>query len=462
MKSLKLTPVFMMVVILLAVAIPLVMGFSVGSVLASASLVVASTLLLENGVSHVKNPQAGEVGEQLKQVETQYKDTAKALKDVGDQLKNHAENAQKELKKNAELSQETKASVDKLLTTQGELQARLQSAEQLLAKVDSQGGAVPSRVQSLGDHVVSSESFKNFDPRVSNKFSVSVNAAITSLDASAGSLIVPQRVAGIVAPPTRRLTIRDLIAPGRTQSNSVEFVRETGFTNNANVVSENPVNVKPESGLEFELDNAKVVTIAHWIRASKQVLGDAAMLASYIDARLRYGLQLKEELQLLKGSGVGLNMSGIYTQATAYANPGVVVQSQTRIDQIRLALLQAELAEYYADGIVLSPVDWAAIELTKTADDAYLFANPHGIASPTLWSRPVVSTQSMDAGDFLVGAFQMGAQVWDREDASIVISTEDRDNLVKNMVTILAEERLALTVYRPEAFVKGEFEIASV
>ncbi|HSH43859.1 MAG TPA: phage major capsid protein, partial [Arenicellales bacterium] len=200
-----------------------------------------------------------------------------------------------------------------------------------------------------------------------------------------------------------------------------------------------------------------VATIAHWIRASQQVLADAGMLQSYINGRLMYGLKLKEEQQLLKGSGVGLNLEGIYTQASAYSNPGVTVQAETRIDRLRLAMLQVTLAEYDADGIVINPIDWTAIELTKTTDNAYLFATPRGLAAPGLWGRPVVATQAMDSDDFLVGAFQMGAQGWDREDASITVSTEDRDNFVKNMVTILCEERLGLTVYRPEAFVKGDF-----
>jgi HK97 family phage major capsid protein len=181
------------------------------------------------------------------------------------------------------------------------------------------------------------------------------------------------------------------------------------------------------------------------------------MLQSYIDGRLRYGLKLKEEAQLLKGSGVGLNINGIFTQASAYANPGVTVQAETAIDRLRIALLQATLAEYEADGIVLSPIDWAMIELTKTADNQYLFTTPTGLAVPGLWGRPVVATQAMTAGDFLVGSFQQGAQGWDREDVSVTVSTEDRDNFVKNMVTILCEERVGLTVYRPEAFVKGDF-----
>lgn len=245
---------------------------------------------------------------------------------------------------------------------------------------------------------------------------------------------------------------------GRTTSNSIEYVRETGFTNNAAPVSENPQNPKPESDITFELDTDPVATIAHWVRASRQVLSDAPMLASYIDGRLRYGLKLKEEMQLLKGSGVGLNLNGLYTQASIYANPGVVVQAETAIDRLRLALLQVTLAEYDADGIVLSPVDWAAIELTKDKNNNYVFATPTGLAVPGLWGRPVVASKSMDIGDFLTGSFQQGAEGWDREDVSVTVSTEDRDNLVKNMVTILCEERVGLSVFRPEAFVKGDFD----
>ncbi|WJJ93434.1 phage major capsid protein [Neopusillimonas aromaticivorans] len=202
------------------------------------------------------------------------------------------------------------------------------------------------------------------------------------------------------------------------------------------------------------------MTIAHWIHASKQVIADVAMLQSYIDGRLRYGLKFKEEAQLLKGSGVGLNIDGIYTQASSYVNPGVLVQAETRIDRLRLALLQVELAEYWADGIVISPLDWAAIELTKDSTNNYMFTNARSTMQPGLWGRNVVPTQAMDGGDFLVGAFGGGLAVqgWDREDVAVAISEHDRDNFIKNMLTIRCEERVGLTVYRPQAFVKGDFD----
>jgi HK97 family phage major capsid protein len=405
------------------------------------------------------------------ELEAQRQQIQAALDKTTDQVKRFAEETKTELKNVGEISQATKAKADEALAAQGELRAELKVIQQAFAKLEAKANEEPQRDLSPGETVVQSEAFKAFDMgRGGNaKFSVKMkNLAMMSPmaklleggGASGGVLIVPQRVPGIVAPPNMRLTIRDLLSWGRTTVDSVEFVRESGFTNNADVVSENPAAGKPESNLTFELDSAKVATIAHWMQASKQVLADVPQLQAYIDGRLRYGLALKEETQLLKGSGVGLNIDGIYTQATAYANPGVSVQHMTRVDVLRLAILQAELAEYSADGIVLNPVDWCAIELTKDANNNYILANPFGNIIPTLWARPVVSTKSMTADDFLVGAFKQGAQGWDREDANVTVSLEDRDNFIKNMVTILAEERLALTVYRPEAFVKGAFETA--
>jgi HK97 family phage major capsid protein len=212
---------------------------------------------------------------------------------------------------------------------------------------------------------------------------------------------------------------------------------------------------KPESTITYGLMQTAVVTIAHWIKASKQILDDFKQLSSNIDFRLRYGLAIVEEAQLLKGSGVGNNLNGIYTQATAYSAPIVLSGTVTKIDVLRLMLLQSELALFPATGIVLHPADWTAIELTKDSTGNYIFANPQSLAQPALWGRPVVSTMSMTQDTALVGAFSLGAQLFDREDANVVISTENQDDFIKNMITIRAEERLGLAVYRPEAFIKN-------
>jgi HK97 family phage major capsid protein len=203
-----------------------------------------------------------------------------------------------------------------------------------------------------------------------------------------------------------------------------------------------------------------VKTLAHWLKASKQILADVPMLSSYIDTRLTYGLKYVEETQLLSGDGTGENLLGLIPQATAFDN-ALRAAGDNKIDTLRKAILQVRIAEYRASGIVLNPIDWADIELTKSTTGEYVWVNVGTGASPQLWRLPVVDTNAVPAGNFLVGAFNMAAQVFDREDANVQVSTEDGDNFVKNMVTIRAEERLALVVYRPESFVYGPFTQAT-
>jgi HK97 family phage major capsid protein len=113
------------------------------------------------------------------------------------------------------------------------------------------------------------------------------------------------------------------------------------------------------------------------------------------------------------------------------------------------------LAFYPATGIVLTPTDWHTIELLKDGENRYLFGSPKGAAPAMVWGLPVAESDAMPNGDFLVGAFALAATIYDREESAILVSTEDQDNFIKNMVTILCEERLALTVERPQAIVHG-------
>ncbi|WP_228064820.1 phage major capsid protein [Muribacter muris] len=178
------------------------------------------------------------------------------------------------------------------------------------------------------------------------------------------------------------------------------------------------------------------------------------MLESYINGRLTYGLKLKEDRMLLSGDGTAGSLTGLMTQAQTFADPAGLA-NYTLIDQLRLALLQVILAEYPSNGFVLNPIDWAKIELEKDAQGRHIIGNPQSLAQPTLWGVPVVQTQAMASGEFLTGAFNLGAQLFDRQQSGIAVSTENEDDFVKNLVTILCEERLALAIYRPESFVKG-------
>lgn len=349
--------------------------------------------------------------------------------------------------------------VDELGGKAGEIAANMLALEQKLARPMG-GGAAPGK--TLGEVIIGNDDVQTMMKGKAKMAKIEVKSletkAITSGAASAGALVQPERLA-LVAPPEQVLLVRSLLMPGVTESNALEFPREKLFTNNA-APQTAELATKAESDLTFEMVSVTVKTIAHFMYASKQIMQDAPQLASYINGRLIYGLKLAEEKQILLGDGTGQNMLGIIPQATTYQTAletSLAIQSKNKMDVLRVAMLQVQLAQYPPSGIVLHPTDWAAITLAKDANGNYLIANPQSAVSQLLWTLPVVPSMSMTPKDFLVGAFTLGAQIHDREQSSVSLSFEDGDNFRKNAVTILAEERLALTVYRPQSFVHGTF-----
>lgn len=395
-----------------------------------------------------------EVNEILKKV------TA-SIEDATSKFNAKAEDALKEAQKSGQLSAETKAAVDKMASelnamreAEKTLKASLGDLEQHVAQMPLANAAKVA--ETVGHVVISNEALKAFAASVEGgkRVSVPVNAALLSTDVADG-VVEPQRLPGIDTAPKQRLFIRDLIAPGRTSSPAIFWVQQTGFTNAAKVVAEGTA--KPYSDIEFATKITPVTTIAHMFKASKQILDDFAQLQSTVDAEMRYGLKYVEEQEILFGDGTGVHLHGIVPQASAF-NPAFTVESQSGIDDLRLAMLQAQLARFPASGHVLHFIDWAKIELTKDSLGRYILANPAALTGPTLWGLPVVATEAAAfQGKFLTGAFNAAAQLFDREDANVVISTENADDFEKNMISIRCEERLALAVKRPEAFIYGAF-----
>lgn len=387
-------------------------------------------------------------------------DVKAALDKIGGQVKEAGEKALAEAAKGVTMSEAQKERIDNLLTEFNGLKASITELEQKAVRRPGADGQ--DEFKSAGQRVVESEAFKGMDSSARKSMRVAmerkdllnVTGTVGAGASPANSLVGPNRQAGIIHAPERKMTIRDLLMPGQTDSSSIEYVVETGFTNNAGMQVEGAA--KAKSDITFNLKSANVRTIAHYFKASRQLLDDAKGLASYIDGRAQYGLRFKEEQQLLSGDGTGANILGLLPQATAFvANANVVITNGTALDRMRLAILQVMLAEYPASGFVLNPIDWAQIELTKDTQGRYIIASAANGTDPRMWGLPVAETQAMAQNTFLTGAFNLGAQIFDRMDIEVLLSTENEDDFIKNMCTIRAEERLALAVYRPEAFVSG-------
>tara|TARA_R100001082_G_scaffold108026_1_gene82715 strand:- start:6 stop:1439 length:1434 start_codon:yes stop_codon:yes gene_type:complete len=217
--------------------------------------------------------------------------------------------------------------------------------------------------------------------------------------------------------------------------------------------------IKPAAEAEFSLVTEPAKTLAHWMPASRQILDDAAGLRAHIDQRLVEGLVFSEEKQLLYGAGTSTEISGILSDSDISLH--APSSAETRLDSLRKAMTLCSLAHMPADGIVLHPSDWEGIELEKDDESRYLWAGAPGMgAGPMVWRVPVVLTTAIDAGTALVGNFRMGCALHDREAATVRVSESHDNYFAKNMVAILAEERLAMCIYRPEAFCKVTFKLS--
>lgn len=381
------------------------------------------------------------------------KDILGKVETIADELVKWKEQADKEISTAGQTSKSTAEGIKSLEQKLAEMDVKV---EKLSHPVE----ATPQRGKSIGEQFIESKVYKdmlsggNYE---SGRFEV--KEVVSSQAASAGDIIVPQRVPGIITPAEQPLRIRNLLAQGVTNSNAVEYVEETLFTNAAALAAEsyekNPTS-KAESTLRFDAKTATVNTYAHWIPASRQAIADAGQLQAYINTRLTYGLQLVEDGVLADAL---INAAETYDD-TILTGLGIT-ENITRIDTIRAAILQARQAFYPASGIVINPADWAAIELAKGSDYRYIWVSVTDGGVARLWRVPVVESDSVTEGYFLVGAFRLGAQIWDREGVSIRVSEHHASYFIQNLVAILAEERFALTVYRPEAFVYGAFSSSS-
>jgi HK97 family phage major capsid protein len=401
----------------------------------------------EDGSGEDKSGDGGAEGKDLKALLTEVKEASK-----GFAAKLQAQ--QEEIKQFGQVKDDTKNQLDEMESKYTGLVEDIKK----LQRLDFSGNPGAQNLKSAGEIFTKSDQYKNM-LEMGDKKSAPVQVDffkkdLTSAASSAGELMTPDRQNQIVQQPDRQFWLRDLLAVQGTDSNSIEYVRETGFTNNAAPVAEG--NLKPQSELTFTTETASVKTIAHWIPATRQAISDARQLQSYIDNRLRYGLKLEEESQILYGDGTGDNLSGLLTDPNIQdvGGVGALGAGDNMVDHLRRSLTRVILAGYPATGTALHPTNWEQIELMKADNGQYLWFNLGDAVNPRLFRTPVVQTPAMAVNDYLIGAFGLGAQLWDREQTEVRIG-EPNDYFLRNMIAVLAEERLALTKYRPEAFVTG-------
>lgn len=269
----------------------------------------------------------------------------------------------------------------------------------------------------------------------------------------------------------RRLFVRDLISVVPTQLNSVPYIRELNPVTNelgATTVAEGAA--KPEVVMQFERDDAPIRKIAAWIPVTSELVDDGPTLRGYIDARLGYMLAIREEQQVLSGTGTSPQIkgirtySGVQTQAAVYLTGAVATNPADVPATVGNAISKVENVDGDADAIVMTPADfWEGLTnryATQFDSVAAGAGSPVVTGNPrNLWGLPVVTTRAATTDEALVGAFRMGATLFDRQQTIIKSTDSHSDYFTLNKLVILAEERVGLAVNRADYFVKASLVV---
>jgi HK97 family phage major capsid protein len=272
-----------------------------------------------------------------------------------------------------------------------------------------------------------------------------------------GEVIPAQYVSGIKYDPTRPVHVRQLLPTGTTSSEVVRYVRESAYDNGAATRAQG--STLGESDFDLTAYDANVRKIGTYFRISEEMLADTPQLTSYLAARAPEKLLTVEDTQLLSGNGTAPNLSGIITDATDFVGGSFVgnVTAPNQFDVLVVAINQLALVNYTPDYIMLNPTDFHKILLLKATTNEYLKDQVYMGLQPNFMGVPVVVNTAIPAGDYLVGNFAMGTQLWVRENISLEFFREDGTNVRDGFVTVRLVERIALTNYAPLAFVTGNF-----
>ena len=390
---------------------------------------------------------------------------------ANDEAKQAREDMSKEIKTAGEASAETKAALAEAEKKSGEAFDQIKKLNNKLIEMEKEQKRLTAgsynEVKTLGSAFTAHDLFQKGADAILGKTIEIERKDISSGGASAGALVRPDRDPTVYMNPNRPTRIRDLIPSIPTSSNAVEVMRENVFTNNAEPQA-GELATKAQSEIDYELITYPVRTMAHFVRASRQILSDAPQLQGLIDNRLPYGLDLLSDTQLLSGDGTGQNVTGLLVD-TGVSNVGELPsgtaptdKASAMIDHIRKGITQLQLQEYYnVGGIVLNPQNWEELETAKANDGHYLMISmPQDGSEPRIWRMPIVVTNAMPVDNFLLGDWNMGANLYERESISVRISEHDGTDFVQNAIKVLAEERYAFAIPLPKAFCKGQFTIA--
>ncbi|MBD3746716.1 MAG: phage major capsid protein [Sphingopyxis terrae] len=322
------------------------------------------------------------------------------------------------------------------------------------------------RIKSLGELVAEAKSYQdfatggagggitlNFDDVYLSDLLASSGAyetvgAKTLMTTAAGFAPESIRLPGFVEAVTRPIQLLDIIPMARCGADSVTYMEETTRTHAAAEKAEGAAYA--ESTFSFTEKSSPVRKITDSLPVTDEQLEDVAMMQSYINGRLSFGVRQRLDGQCLIGDGTAPNLRGlkntvgIQTQAKgADPVPDAFFKAMTKIRTTGRAIPTHH---------VMHPTDWQGIRLLRTVDGVYIWGSPSEAGPERLWGLPVVQSDADAAGTGYTGSFQPAwVSLFERRGVDVQIGFVGTQ-FTEGKRTVRADTRAALVFFRPAAF----------
>lgn len=345
------------------------------------------------------------------------------------------------------------------------------------ASEEAKAPEASTQLKSLGAQVTEAAGFKAFAGNIRDRQRGSLVVDVKTVNTvdegtgvtngfpngQGGAAVIPEYLPGIVDLRFRKLLIADLFAQGATSSNQISWVQETAFQNGAAGTAEK--GTYPQSDDTIARKSVQVGKIAHFMKTTDELVQDAPAYQSFLQNRLIFGVRLKEDGDLLNATGYPsvtglLQTSGMQT-AIASESTGTLADPTLVMDDLYEQITAIRFNAFVEpDAIVMNPADWQHLRLAKDANKQYYnggpFSGAYGNGGYTnvdaIWGLRVLLTSAIAAGTTLTGGFQESAQVFRRQGITVEMTNSNDLDFENGLITVRAEERLALAVYRPGGF----------
>lgn len=332
--------------------------------------------------------------------------------------------------------------LEKAASADGDRQDNLKAPH---PKGDTKG--VDNKPKTLGQLFVESEAFKGFKGGNQGPLATLDVDMKTLFETAAGWAPETTRTGLMVPYAVRPIRIVDIIPSGQTSQTAIVYMEETTFTNAAAEVAEG--GAKPEAALALTERSSPVRKIAVWIPVTDEQLEDVAGIQSYLTTRLTFMLRQRLDSQLLVGTGVAPNLTGLLNVAGIQT----FVKAGDEFDAVYDAIKRVTVTgRADANVIVMHPNDWQTLRLMRTNDGLYILGNPSEPGPVRIWGLPVVTSTAETENSVLVGDFANFCQLFEKKGVDIQISDSHDTYFIYNKKAVRADIRVAFPCYRPSAF----------